>query len=188
MPFIPSSDVTRHISAAKSALRFTNKELGEALGISERTIVRWWSNHAHPSANEVARLAARVHPIDASLAAALAAEAGTTLAQLGLAPPAEETTPAVAALPPSTPPRPFPPATLLVEAVVGTAANAMQVAPSAVRGAVLAAFACARGLGLTIEEVESALTEPTAGLAPAAGAAGAAPSASGVLPPKPSTL
>jgi transcriptional regulator with XRE-family HTH domain len=166
LPFIPSANVTQHISAAKSALRFTNKELGEALGISERTVVRWWSNHARPSASDVARLAARVHPVDASLAAALAAEAGTTLAQLGLALPAAETTLAVAALPPSPPPRPFPPATLLVEAVVGTAANAMQVAPSAVRGAVLAAFACARGLGLTIEEVESALTEKEKPAAP----------------------
>lgn len=158
MPFIPGTDATRLMVLAQKKLGMTNAELGRALGVSVRTVVRWWGHASHPDASVIARLAGAVHPRDAALAAGLAAEAGHTLESLGLAAPPPPPPAPVAEQPPSPPPRPFPPAKLLVEAVVGTAAQAMQTTPSAVRGAVLAAFACARGLGLTVEEVETALT------------------------------
>ena len=44
-----------------------------------------------------------------------------------------------------------------VDAVVCAAAEAMQVVPQNVRPALLAAFACARELGLTLEDVERVL-------------------------------
>ncbi|MGH2852478.1 MAG: hypothetical protein ACRDLP_17915, partial [Solirubrobacteraceae bacterium] len=46
--------------------------------------------------------------------------------------------------------------------VVGASADAMHAPPSAVRPAVLAAFSCARGLGLSLQEVEEALSAAVA--------------------------
>jgi MoxR-like ATPase len=49
---------------------------------------------------------------------------------------------------------------LFVDAIVCAAAEALDASPRAVRGALLAAFACAREAGLPVETVEKALAPP----------------------------
>jgi hypothetical protein len=97
------------------------------------------------------RFLSTVYPVDAALAAEIAAAGGTTLEALGVLPPPPPPAPA----PP--PPVPVTPPDRVVDAVVCAAAEAMQVMPQSVRPAVLAAFACARELGLTVEGVERVL-------------------------------
>jgi hypothetical protein len=75
---------------------------------------------------------------------------------LGIAKPAP---PVVAAPAPVVPVRPFPPTRLVVESVVCAATEVMQASPVAVHGVLRAAFARARGLGRTVEEMDEALTE-----------------------------
>jgi len=97
------------------------------------------------------RFLSTVYPVDAALAAEIAAAGGTTLEALGVLPPPPPPAPA----PP--PPVPVTPPDRVVDAGVCAAAEAMQVMPQSVRPAVLAAFACARELGLTVEGVERVL-------------------------------
>jgi hypothetical protein len=92
-------------------------------------------------------MALLVHPVDAALAAEIAAAGGTTLDALGLVPATAPAAPHGSGGPPDR----------VVDAVVCAAAEAMQVMPQSVRPAVLAAFACARELGLTVEGVERVL-------------------------------
>src|SRR5579883_312748 len=142
----------------------THQQFGEALGVSKRTSARWTSGYSIPLVSQVCTLARLVYPEDAELAAELAAAASETLVTLGLEPPPT----------PSPPPSPPPPA-LVVDAVVCVAADALQATPSAVRGAVLAAFKRARELRLSVEDVESALTPPAPPAPPPARAKAPAP-------------
>jgi len=136
---------------ARRALRLTQAELAELLGSSKRTVQRWETKRAHPSARELATLAGHVHPHDAEVAEELAAAIGQTLLSLGIvAPP-----PPPPAPPPAGPP-PMP-RDLAVDAVVCVASDALGAMPSAVRGGLLAAFRRARELGLSYAEVEQAL-------------------------------
>jgi transcriptional regulator with XRE-family HTH domain len=138
--------VTLPMMRARELLRMTQGEFGEALGVSKRTAHRWEAAGGQPSLSQVVTAARLVHPLDATLAAELAAAASETLESLGLVQRA-------------TPPAPAPPlpSRVVVQAVVCAAAEALGVAPGAVRGAVLAAFTCARELRLSVEEVEGAL-------------------------------
>jgi len=136
---------------ARQALLLNQRSLGELLGLSRRTIQRWDARQAEPSTHDLARIAVAVHPRDSALAARLAAEAGTTLERLGLVAP---TPPPTDALP--TPAAASPPH--LVDVVVCAAAEAMNVAPPAVRPALLAAFRRAREVGLSVEDVERSLS------------------------------
>jgi hypothetical protein len=147
------------VSRAQDVLALGQQQLADVANVSRRTITRWYAKHSTPSHFEFERLARAVHPKDAALAASLARAAGSTLEELGLVPPAPPPPPPA---PPAPPPRPFPPTRLMAEAVVGVAADRMQCQPSAVRGAIQAAFACARGLGLSITEVDDALSPPAA--------------------------
>jgi DNA-binding XRE family transcriptional regulator len=154
---------------ARDVLHMNQRELGEALGLSRRTIQRWDHGHGSPDSLDLAKLAALVHPRDASLAAQIAKAGATTLEKLGLATPA----PPVAAVAPPAPPPPPPPH--LTDTVVCAAAEALDVPPPAVRPVLLAAFRRARVAGLRVEDVEaalSALLEP-ASVAPPGVAKGA---------------
>jgi hypothetical protein len=138
--------VTHVLFKAQRALGKSQGELGLLLGASHRTGQRWGSGASIPSAERVETLARHVFPVDASLAAELATEAGTTLENLGL----------VAR--PAPPPPPFtPPADRVVDSVVCAASEAMDVMPRAIRPALLAAFTRARELGLSVEAVERSL-------------------------------
>lgn len=163
MPHMPSPEVTTLLARARIALGLTQKELGELLRASMRTANRWESGQTLPSVDQIATLAQAVHPRDATLAAALAAEAGTTLEALGLVPPPRAPQPASA--PPAPPPRPFPPVSLMLDSVLLAAMDAAAVhteSPLRERAAIVdvlrAAVTRSRGLGLTLEELEKALS------------------------------
>jgi len=154
MPHIvPGPDMIRLVTQSQIALGLSQEKLGRLLTASRRTISRWASRQSRPSLRQLQLLARAVYPKDAALAAALAAETGQTLESLGLVQPA----PAIATAP--TPPaRPYPPTRLIVESVVCAAAETMQATPTAVREVLRAAFARAQALGLSVEEMNEALT------------------------------
>jgi len=160
MPFEPSFECLPLVAEAQELLGMSQGELADALASSRRTITRWFAREALPSVSQLHQLARAVHPKDERLAARLAAEGGTTLTALGLVrpePPAPPPPPPPDE-PPAPPPRPFPPAHLMVESIVCAAAETMQSPPAAVRDVLRAAFARARGLGLSVEEVDDALS------------------------------
>jgi DNA-binding XRE family transcriptional regulator len=150
-----SDNVMKLTMDARFALGLNQRTLGDALGVSRRTVQRWDALKSRPSPFELARLATLVAPKDERLASRIAAAAGTNLEKLGLVAP-----PVVAALPPMRPPPPPPPRTApqhLVDVVVCAAAEALSLAPQSVRPALLAAFEKAREVDLTVEEVASVL-------------------------------
>jgi DNA-binding XRE family transcriptional regulator len=146
---------------ARRALSLNQAELADLLGSSKRTVQRWETKRGHPSSQELANLAAHVHPHDAETAADLAAAIGQTLESLGIvAPPAPPPPPPAPLPPPPPPPPPGPPPMprdLAVDAVVCVASEALGAMPAAVRAGLLAAFRRARQLGLSCAEVEQAL-------------------------------
>jgi hypothetical protein len=160
MPHIIAGSVTQHVALASRALGLTRRTMADLCGTSPRTVQRWFGGGSTPSHGQVYALARAVFPRDAQIADALAQEAGTTLVELGLVlPPA----PVVAAQPPGPPPRAFPPVALMVDSILHAATQSVEAhaADPASHQAVLeitrAAFARARGLGLSVEEVDEAL-------------------------------
>lgn len=150
-----------------AALHETQAGLGKLLGVSRRTAQRWTQSGVPPyHLRDLARL---VHPHDAELAAQIAAAAGGTLESLGIvqpppppAPPPPAPPPAPPEPPPAPPPPP-PPPDGVVDAVVCAASDAMDMMPRDVRAGLLAAFARAREIGVTVEMVEGALRARLAG-------------------------
>jgi hypothetical protein len=169
MPFHISPNVTPLLSRATTALGMTQKQVGEAFGISLRTAQRWHLGGSYPNVEQVKRLAGMVFPYDPDLAEELAVEAGTTLEALGLvAPPAPSPPPPLPAVVTGPPPRTFPPVALMVDSIFLAAIDAAQShGPSttpreSVPAIVKAAFARARGLGLSMAEVDDALSARSA--------------------------
>jgi transcriptional regulator with XRE-family HTH domain len=131
---------------SRRVLHVSQNELAARLGVSRRTGQRW-TKGSGPDGTQLHGMARLVFPVDAALAAEIAEAAGTTLDALGLLP----------ASAPGASPSSVVPTERVVDAVVCAAAEAMQVVPQQVRPALLAAFACARELGLTLEDVERVL-------------------------------
>jgi len=160
MPYQIGPGITPLVGRARVALGLTQRGLGEMFHASMRTAHRWEGGHAHPDVDQVQALARAVFSTDARLAAELAREAGTTLQGLGLVTPSNGAPAAASAI---SQPRPFPPIPLMIDSILLAAVEAAEgraTAPTpqqAVRDILRAAFARARGLGLTIEEVDDAL-------------------------------
>ena len=140
-------------------------EFGPALGWSHRTAVRWDRGRAVPPEDSLHKLASLLAPVDRDLAAEVAVAAGETLESLGLAP-----KPVVPPVVEKAGPR----VTNgdLTDAVVCSVSDASDLPPRALRPLLHAAFARARALGLTVEQVEEALrarveAKTDAGKAPA---------------------
>jgi transcriptional regulator with XRE-family HTH domain len=165
MPFQVGPAITPLVGRARVALGLTQRGLGEMFQVSMRTAHRWEGGQAYPGVDQVQKLARAVFPTDERLAADLAQEAGTTLQAMGLvlAPIA-----APAAAPPLLAPRPFPPIALMIDSILLAAVDAADgqttapVTHQAVRDILRAGFSRARGLGLTIDEVDNEL-RPSAG-------------------------
>jgi hypothetical protein len=159
MPHILSPDVIPHVALASRELGLTHRAMADLCGTSSRTVQRWFGGGSMPSHEQVHVLARAVFPRDAQIAAALAQHADTTLVALGLVP---APAPTVAA-PPGPPPRAFPPVALMVDSILHAATQSIEAhaADPASHQAVLeitrAAFARARGLGLSLVEVDDAL-------------------------------
>jgi transcriptional regulator with XRE-family HTH domain len=162
-----------------STLGMFHGELADVLGVSRRTVSRWGQDGARLRLDQVAKVAELAYAHDPSLAAEIAAAAGETLVTLGLEaaappepraapeppmhpePPMPPELPPIVAAPPPPPVVPAPPRVApqnLVDAVVCAAAEALDVSPRVVRPGLLAAIRCAREVGLTVEEMEAALS------------------------------
>jgi hypothetical protein len=143
------------LALATRLLGLNQRQLADALGASLRTAQRWSVGASDLSDDRLGQLAALVFPHDADLAAELASRGHTTLGALGLLVPAPG-----APLPAAEPVRPRPAPEELIDAVVCAAADAKGATPAEIRPALLAAFARAIKLGLTLEEAGAALGGP----------------------------
>jgi DNA-binding XRE family transcriptional regulator len=166
----PSSQTTSPLIARfRLALGLSQGDLAKALSVTRRTVGRWEGRQSAPSFDQLGKLAVMAHPKAPDLARELADEAGTTMEQLGLVvPKAPDPSPAHAA-PPSPPaplPRAFPPVELMIDSILHVAARALDgqmasVDPvGAVQRVLRVAFERARGLGLTVEELDAAFSPP----------------------------
>ncbi len=160
MPFHVSAEAIPLLMQASRALGLTHKGMADVCNTSMRTAQRWAAGRAHPSPAQVLLLAGAVLPKDPELAEALAREAGTSLVAAGLvSPPA----PAAAAATHGPAARPFPPVTLMVDSILHAATQsagthaADPTSHQAILEITRSAFARARGLGLSVEEVHDAL-------------------------------
>jgi transcriptional regulator with XRE-family HTH domain len=134
------------IGRVRSALVYSQRRLGEALGISKRTVLRWEGGQAVPADFKVADMARLVYARDRELARELAAALGKSLVDLGIEAPA---------LPPPAPKAPA--LGHLVDSVLCAAAEAATIPPHAMRGALLAAFDRMAALELTTAQVAEGL-------------------------------
>jgi transcriptional regulator with XRE-family HTH domain len=143
MPFIVTEPLVPLVAEAQRTLGLTQAQLGELLGISRRTVIRW-SGASSPSQGDLVKLAKAVFPKDPALADRLARAGGARLHELGLAPP------------PQAPPSPQARENAIAS-IVCAAAEASVGTPQAARAGLLAALDRAATLGVTSEELRSAL-------------------------------
>jgi hypothetical protein len=135
----------------QKTLHMSQKQLGELMGCSSRTIIRYYAGGGTLLPPTYEKLARACHPHDRAFAAELASRAGKTLVEMGLErPPAPPP-------PPPVPARPLPTPRHLVDSIVCVAAEATQMAPQAMRPALMAAFERVVALGMTAEEVLGAM-------------------------------
>jgi transcriptional regulator with XRE-family HTH domain len=139
----PLRDVLRD---ARMTLGMTQAEFGPALGWSHRSAVRWERGRSVPLDDSLVKLASLLVPVDADLAAEVATAVGATLESLGLAQPQVPEKPGTRCKPDD-----------LADAVVCAVADATDLLPRALRPLLHAAFARARALGLTVEQLEESL-------------------------------
>ena len=127
------------------ALGLTQKEFGDIVGKTKRTVQRWEEDGVALIPSEVKAFAQALCPVRPDLAAQMAAAANTTLDELGIVPAAHasRTAPSDA-----------------IDSVVRAAAEAMGVSPDAIRPAVAAAFVRARDAGLDVQAVVDRLNRP----------------------------
>lgn len=134
-----------------TAMGLNQREIGEFLGYSRRTIVRWMTSHVAGAIDaDWCKMARAVFPKDPELAREAAKVAGETLESLGLV------------TPPREPVRPPLTVSDRADLAVHAAAEAMATAPQAVRPALLAALDRMTAVGLTSDEMREALREATA--------------------------
>lgn len=137
---------------ARHLLGVSQGDLGEMIGSSRRTAQRWETTSTRPDPRHWCEIARRVHPLDPALAAKLAALGGSSLVELGLAAPAAPQADAQGAVASRSGSPAGAPSPEAIDSIVAAAAEAL-------RPAILAAFARAQALGLTVESVVRGLTE-----------------------------
>ena len=140
----------RVLRIARGTLGMTQLELGAALSVSHRTVLRWEGRRSEPAPFQVSALAELVRPENGPLADEL-------LDLAGIARPVPPPEPP----PPPRVPRPAIQPKHAIDLLVYAAADAIDMPPRAMRVAMAAAFARAAEMGLTVEAVVE-------GLAPAA--------------------
>jgi hypothetical protein len=144
--------LTHLLRMAQNELGLTQFELGQRLGVSRRTIIRWGRNATAPAPFQVEDLANRVRAGGHDdLADSLLEAAGLPIP----APPAPLVEPAAAVAPPEPS---GPPPQHVVDAVIYAAADAADLAPRKTRLALRAALLRAKELGVTAEAMAEALS------------------------------
>jgi transcriptional regulator with XRE-family HTH domain len=166
MPVVGNQESRALVGRARIALGRSQKELGAMCGASLRSAHRWEGGASTPSPDQFLTLARAVFPVDEKLSGDLARRAGSSLLEMGLVqPPAPS--PVAAVLPPpapaAPPTRPFPPVALMLDSVLVAASDGAEsrglggMPRAALREVLRAAFARAKALGLTLDEVNGAL-------------------------------
>jgi hypothetical protein len=134
-----------------AAMGMNQREIGEFLGYSRRTIVRWTRSGISGATDaDWCKMARAVHAKNPELARQAAKAAGETLESLGLVTQAREP-----ARPPLT-------TADRADLAVYAAAEAMATSPQAVRPALLAALDRMTAVGLASDELREALRAVTA--------------------------
>jgi hypothetical protein len=135
---------------ARRALHMNQRELAEAVGVSERTGQRWAAHGGVPYAcfPDLIRL---VHPVNVDLAAEIATSRGIGMESLGLATAAPATS-----APASRWEAAGLPAKALADSVVCAAASAAKLPPDDQRAPLLAAFKRAKELDMSDDDVNAA--------------------------------
>ena len=154
-----SNPLTPLVVRSRLALQMNQLQLAELVGTSLRTVQRFETGRAPLYPWHLHKLVDALRPHDPDLAAQIDVYAPRAAP---IPPPVVAPAPVLPApAPPPPPPLPPPiPAGVLVDSVVCAAAEAMSVAPQAIRPAVLAAFARARDTGLTMDGVVAVLAPP----------------------------
>jgi transcriptional regulator with XRE-family HTH domain len=142
------------MALGRDALHLNQRQTAELLGASLRTVQRWDAGQSEPGAHDMAGLAIAVHPNDPALAARIAPRSGKTLEQLGLPPEKTESSDdgsdAAKRVAPEL-------VGHFASSVVCATADVLAVPPATARAALLVAFRTAADLGLTVEDLVSAL-------------------------------
>jgi hypothetical protein len=141
----------------QTALHMNQKELANLLGLSSRTIIRYYQRGGALIPSNYATLAKALAPRDLSLATYCARLSGLTLEQLGIAKAPELPAPASSA---SAATRPAPSAPHLADSVVCAGAEAMQCTPTQMRPGLAAALERMIALGMSAEQTLEALSPP----------------------------
>ncbi len=152
------------LTEAQRTLGTSQSGLGKLLGgVTRRTVWRYQGGKTSPYPSHLHNLAKHIHPLNAALAAEIAAAGGATLESLGIVAPPPPPQAPVPAAPPAPPPIDPLQARLLVDAIVCAAAEALDVPPKGVRGVLYAAFARAKETGLPVDVIEKALAPKPVG-------------------------
>lgn len=158
-----SRPLRRLMFYARRAVGMTQRQLGDELGVSHRTVLRWERGYSSPVPRQILAIAAMLRPDDDALADELLATGHMNII-VSTAPAPAVTTAASAVAAPAPEGVATKPA---IDAVVFAAAEAMDASPRAVRVGLAAAFARAVELGLAADAVAAALSA-TVQAAPAA--------------------
>jgi DNA-binding transcriptional regulator YdaS (Cro superfamily) len=159
---IPESSATL-LALSQDALGLLGVDMARLLGISPRTLHRWYSKETGMAAQHLVTLARLVQPKDAALAVRLQAHAEYWYALIKASPPPPLPDLAPPPQPVATPPQPLPPPPppvplkLRVDGVVYAACEASEASAREVQRIVFAAFKRARELGVSVDEVEQEL-------------------------------
>jgi hypothetical protein len=149
VPIILTHSPWALVREACGVLHLNNRQLGDYLGVSRRTIQRYIRSGQLGYGQHFHKLAIGVHPTHPELAAKLARAAGTTLEELGLR---------------SSPPKSAPATPTArsehADSVVCAAADVLELHPAAVRPAIAAALSRMRALGLSVDALRPLLDEP----------------------------
>jgi DNA-binding XRE family transcriptional regulator len=153
-PILVNPQVVRPLIArVRSAFLYSQTQLGEAIGVSKRTVLRWEGGGSSPSDFQVAAMARLVYPRDREIARELAAALGKSLVDLDIEAPAPPPPPPLPA--PVGPKRPSP--AYLADSVVCVAAETASILPQAMRAPLLAAAERMVALELSAADLVEAL-------------------------------
>jgi hypothetical protein len=141
----------------QTTLHVTQKELGNLIGLSSRTIIRYYQHGGFFLPSQYATLAKALAPHDVALATYCARLSGLPPEQLGIA--KAPALPAPASAAPAAV-RPAPSAPHLADSVVCAGAEAMQCTPTQMRPGLAAALERMIALGMGADEMLKAMAPP----------------------------
>lgn len=143
----------------QTTLGMTQKQLGELMNCSSRTIIRYYQRGGILLPQTYATLAKACEGRDPALAAYLSARAGMSIEDLATGKPSPLSRPAApAAMAPQAASRPTPTSKHLADSVLCAASEAMQASPHVMRPAFAAGLQRMIELGLGAEEMLRAIT------------------------------